>query len=250
MISPSSPLIWGVAFAAGAVSFLSPCVLPLIPGYLTYVSGVSLDELEAGAPGRTGQVLAQSALFVLGFALVFVALGATASAIGAALIEYRPLLNQVSGIFIVVMGLSLMGVLRLRVLVTEHRLSVAGRPRGPAGALFLGGAFAFAWIPCVGPILASILTYAGAVATVRTGALLLFVYALGLGVPFVITGLAFTRAIRALRWLRRYSRPLETVSGLALTVVGILLLTNKMFYVSIWGQQLFTKFGINFWQHF
>ncbi len=241
---------WLVPFLVGAVSFLSPCVLPLIPGYLTYVSGVSLDELQAGAPRRTGRVLAQSALFVLGFALVFVALGATASAIGAALADYRPILNQASGIFIIAMGLSLMGVLRIRPLATEHRVAVERHPRGPFGALFLGAAFAFAWIPCVGPILASILAYAGAVATVRTGALLLFIYALGLGVPFILTGLVLTRAMRAVRWLRRYSHPLEITSGLILTLVGVLLLANKMFYVSIWGQRLFTKLGINFWQLF
>ena len=241
---------WVVPFLAGAVSFLSPCVFPLIPGYLTYVSGVSLDELQAGAPDRTRRVLAQSLLFVLGFALVFVALGATASAVGAMLAEYRPLLNQASGIFIVAMGLSLMGVLRIRPLATEHRLAVEHRPRGPLGALFLGGAFAFAWIPCVGPILASILAYAGAVATVRTGAFLLFVYALGLGIPFILTGLVFTRAMRALRWLRQYSHPLEVASGLVLTAVGVLLLTNKMFDLSIWGQRLFTKLGLNFWQYF
>lgn len=183
----------------------------------------------------------------MGFAVVFTALGASASALGAALADYRPVLNQLSGLFITAMGLSLSGVLRIGALAKEHRLPVPARPRG---VLILGGAFAFAWIPCVGPILASVLLYAGSAVTVRTGAALLLVYALGLGVPFVLTGLAFTRATRAFRWLRRQSGTIEAVSGVALVVVGVLILSNKMFYVSIWGQALFTRLDLNFWQSF
>jgi len=241
---------WAIAFLAGTVSFVSPCVLPLIPGYISYVSGVSLDDLEAGASHDVGRILGHSMVFVVGFALVFVALGASASAIGAVLADYRPLLNQVSGLFIIAMGLSLTGVLRIGALLREHRLPLHGRPRGLPGVLLLGGAFAFAWIPCVGPILASILLYAGSVATVRTGAAFLFMYALGLGLPFILTGLAFTRAARAFRWLRQYAGRIEAASGLALVVVGVLVLTNKIFYISIWGQELFTRLGINFWQSF
>lgn len=239
-----------MAFVAGAASFLSPCVIPMIPGYLSYVSGVSLDELSEGASNRTGRVLGQSILFVLGFAAVFVALGASASAVGAVLAEYRDVLNMISGIFIIVMGLSLIGLLRLSMLAGEHRLHLAGRPRGPFGAPLVGAAFAFAWIPCVGPILASILMYAGAVGTVKTGAVLLLVYALGLGAPFILTGLMFTRAVAALRWLRRWSGPIEVASGAALVIIGTLLVTNKMFYMSIWAQQLFVRLGLNLWQSF
>jgi len=248
-LTPSPPHLL-LAFAAGAVSFLSPCVMPLVPGYLSYVSGISVNELQAGVPDQTRRVLGQSVLFVLGFALVFVGLGASASAIGALMADYRPVLNQISGVFIVAMGLSLLGILRVGALMREHRLPLAGRPRGVLGSTLLGAAFAFAWVPCVGPILASILTYAGSTGTVRTGALLLLVYALGLGVPFVLTGAAFTRAVGAFRWLRRWSRPIELVSGSALTVVGVLMLMNKMFYVSILAQQLFTQLGLNLWQFF
>lgn len=235
---------------AGAVSFTSPCVMPLIPGYLSYVSGISVDDLYAGAPDQTARVLGQSILFVLGFALVFTALGASASAIGVLLADYRPVLNQISGVFIIAMGLSLLGILRLGMLTREYRLTLAGPPRGLLGSTLLGAAFAFAWVPCVGPILASILAYAGSMGTVRTGALLLLVYALGLGVPFVLTGAAFTRAVGAFRWLRRWSRAIELVSGGALTLVGILMLANKMFYVSILAQRLFTQLGLNLWQYF
>jgi cytochrome c-type biogenesis protein len=241
---------WVIPFLAGIVSFLSPCVIPLIPGYVSYISGGSLDELEARAPGRTGRVLGQSLLFVLGFALVFVALGASASAIGGALSAYRVVLNRISGLFIIAMGLSLIGVLRVRALAAEHRVHFADRPRGVLGTTLLGGAFAFAWTPCIGPILASILVYAGSVGTVKTGALLLLVYALGLGLPFVLTGLVFTRGMSALRWLRRFSRPIESLSGVALVAVGTLVLTDRMFYVSIWAQRIFARYGLNFWRFF
>lgn len=245
-----SPVSWTLAFLAGAVSFLSPCVVPLIPGYLSYVSGVSVDDLHAGGPGLAGRVLNRSFLFVAGFALVFVSLGASASTVGAVLAGYRDIWNRAAGVFIVAMGLSLLGVLRVPALVRERRLPVEASPRGPAGALLLGGAFAFAWVPCIGPILASILLYAGTLGTVSTGALLLLVYALGLGLPFILTGLAFTRAMRAIRWLRRWSRPIEAASGVALTAVGVLLLANKMFYMSIWAQRLFTRLGLNLWRSF
>ena len=250
MTPPVPHVTWILAFVAGAVSFLSPCVMPLIPGYLSYVSGVSMDELYAGAPGQTMRILGQSVLYVLGFALVFVALGASASTIGAVLADYRTVLNEISGAFIIAMGLSLVGVLRVGMLVREHRFQPTGRPGGVLGALLLGAAFAFAWVPCVGPILASILVYAGSTGTIRTGALLLLVYALGLGIPFILSGLAFTRAVGAFRWLRRWSRSIEVVSGAALTVVGVLMLANKMFYVSILAQRLFTELGLNLWQFF
>lgn len=250
-MNPDPPQVsWALPLLAGAVSFLSPCVVPLIPGYISFVSGVSADRLEAREPGQSARVLGQSLLFVLGFALVFVAMGASASAIGAVLAAYRFTLNRVAGLFIIAMGLSLLGVLRVGTLAKEHRFPMEGRPRGVLGATLLGGAFAFAWTPCIGPILATVLLYAGSVGTVKTGALLLLVYALGLGLPFVLTGLAFTRGMRALRWLRRFARPIEAFSGLTLMAVGVLLLTNKMFYVSLWAQRMFTRFGLNLWQFF
>jgi cytochrome c-type biogenesis protein len=209
-----------------------------------------VNELHTGTPKQTRHVVGQSMLFVLGFALVFAALGASASAVGAVLRDYRPVLNQISGLFIVAMGLSLLGVLRVRALMQDHRFALAARPRGVLGSTLLGAAFAFAWVPCVGPILASILAYAGATATVRTGTLLLLVYALGLGLPFVLSGVAFTRAVGAFRWLRRWSRSIELASGGALVAVGVLMLVNKMFYVAIFAQQLFTQLGLNLWQFF
>ncbi len=250
MTTDAQQVSWVVPFLAGAVSFLSPCVIPLIPGYLSYVSGVSTAELEAGASGLSARVLGHSLLFVLGFVLVFVALGASASAIGAALAAYRPVLNKLAGLFIVAMGLSLLGVIRLAALAREYHFRVAESPRGPAGPVLMGAAFAFTWTPCIGPILASVLLYAGAAGTVKTGAALLFIYAVGLGLPFILTGLAFTRGMRALRWLRRFARPIEALSGATLVAVGALLLTNKMFYVSIWAQRMFARFGLDVWRFF
>jgi len=249
-MSDAPQLSWVVPFLAGAVSFLSPCVIPLIPGYLSYVSGVSTAELEAGVPGLSGRVLGYSLLFVFGFALVFVALGASASAIGAALATYRPVLNKVAGLFIVAMGLSLLGILRPAALAREYRFQAAAARRGPATTVLVGAAFAFAWTPCIGPILASILLYAGSAGTVKTGAALLFIYAVGLGLPFILTGLAFTRGMRALRWLRRFARPIEALSGATLVTVGALLLTNKMFYVSIFAQRVFARLGLDVWRFF
>lgn len=248
---PDGPQIgWIIPFLAGIVSFLSPCVLPLVPGYLSYVSGVSAAEMQSFGTSRPGRVLGQSLLFVLGFATVFVALGASASAIGATLLQYRPLLNKVSGLFIIAMGLYLLGILRRGWLAREYKLAMPDQPGSPVGATVLGAAFAFAWTPCIGPILATILLYAGSVATVKAGAIMLFVYALGLGVPFVLTGIAFSRVTRALQWFWRFARPLEALSGLTLLAVGALLLTNKMFYVAIWGQRLFTRLGLELWRYF
>jgi len=250
-MSPDPPQIsWILPFVAGLVSFLSPCVIPLIPGYLSYVSGMSAEELGQALPRRTQRVLGQSILFVLGFAAIFVALGASASALGAALMQYRFVLNKVSGLFIIAMGLTLTGIVRVGWLTRERRVPLAARQGGALRSISLGAAFAFAWTPCIGPILASVLLYAGSVATVKVGALLLLVYALGLGVPFVLSGLAFSRAIHALRWMRRYARPIEAFSGIALIAIGTLLYTNKMFYVTIWAQRLFSRFGLDLWRFF
>lgn len=250
MVSEISPVNWLIPFVAGGVSFLSPCVMPLIPGYLSYVSGVSADQLVGGGKGQVTRVLGYSLLFVLGFSLVFVALGASASAIGAVLTQYRFTLNRIAGLFMIFMGLYLMGFLRVGTLSREYRVQLMERPQGPFGSIILGAAFAFAWTPCIGPVLASVLIYAASVSTVKTGALMLFAYSLGLGLPFILMGLAFARALHALQWVRRFSRTIELVSGGALATVGILLLANKMFYVSIWAQRIFIRFGLDLWRFF
>lgn len=221
-IAPGNPLFWLLAFGAGVLSFTSPCVLPLLPGYLSYISGVSADELSE----RRGRLLLTSILFVAGFALVFTALGATASVLGSLFAENRLTLLRISGVFIIFMGLVTIGVFKIPALYMERRFQI--RPSiGPAGALPLGMAFAFGWTPCIGPVLTSIYAVAGAEGSVRTGAGLLFVYALGLGLPFVAAAVFFGQGVAATQWLRRHFRALNLAGGSILLAMGLLLLTGQ-----------------------
>lgn len=230
---------WLVAFGAGVVSFLSPCVAPLVPGYLSYVSGVSLQELNRPRPDQTRRLLLSCLLFVVGFSLVFVLLGASASLLGGLIEEYRRPLNRVAGGVMVLMGLFVMGIRRMPMLYQERRFHLTGGSLGQGGSILLGMAFGFGWTPCVGPILASILFYAGAVETAGQGALLLLAYSLGMGVPFVLAGLAFSRAMGALGWVKRHHRAINAVSGGLLVAVGVLFLTDRFFYFSILAQRLY-----------
>lgn len=221
-LPPGNPLFWLLAFGAGILSFTSPCCLPLLPGYLSYMSGVSLDDLA----DRRARLLTASLLFVAGFALVFTAVGATASVLGSLVAANRLLLLKVSGVFIVIMGLFTLGFFRFPALYMERRFHI--RPNiGPIGALPLGMAFAFGWTPCIGPVLASIYAVAGAEGSVRTGAALLFVYALGLGLPFILAGLFFGRGVTAMRWLQQHYRMLNIAGGSVLLAMGALLLTGQ-----------------------
>jgi cytochrome c-type biogenesis protein len=218
------------AFAAGLLSFISPCVLPLIPGYLSFVSGLSLDEMRAGARGDRAarrQVLTASSVFVLGFSLVFVALGASASAIGEFLLSRLPLLGKIAGVLIIVFGLHTMGVFRLRFLETEKRVQTSRKPAGLLGALLVGIAFAFGWTPCIGPILGGILAIAGSRDSVGEGVQLLAVYSLGLGIPFLLTSLAVDRFFAATAKIRRYYHAIEVTSGALLVAIGVLIFTNQ-----------------------
>lgn len=223
-MNPGNLLFWPLAFAAGTLSFTSPCCLPLLPGYLSYISGVSGDELELAR--RRGRLVAASLMFVAGFALVFTAVGATASVLGSLVVANKLLLLHVSGVFIVFMGLVTLGVFRIPVLYMERRFHL--RPAlGPWGAFPLGMAFAFGWTPCIGPVLASIYAVAGTEGSVQTGAGLLFVYALGLGFPFVVAGLFFGQGLKAMRWLQRHYYALNLAGGSVLVAMGVLLITNQ-----------------------
>lgn len=249
-MSSGGEVNWLLPLVAGAVSFLSPCVLALVPGYLSFISGITLEDARQGVAAPQGRLLTRSLLFVLGFSVVFVLLGASASALGALLSAYRPMLNKVFGLVIVVMGLHLMGIVRVAALARERRIGVRLSQAGPFAAVLVGMGFAFAWTPCVGPILASILLYAGSTATVQTGAALLAVYSLGLGVPFVLAGVGVSRGLVASPWLRRAGSSLERASGAALAAVGVLLFTNRLFYVSIAAQRLFSRLGLDLWRFF
>lgn len=213
---------------AGVLSFTSPCALPLLPGYVSYVSGLS-DPLGGGAtlPSRARRrVLAGASLFVLGFSAVFTALGASATALGLLLVQNLRVINIVGGAVIVMMGLVTAGVLRLPLLHRELRLGLSRFGRGPAGALPLGAAFAFGWTPCVGPVLASILATAAGTTTVARGAVLLLAYSLGLGVPFMLLAVGLARGRTRPGWLRRNARRIEIAGGTLLAVMGVAIMTG------------------------
>jgi cytochrome c-type biogenesis protein len=226
-----------IAFAAGVLGFLSPCIVPLIPGYISFVSGLSLPEMEAAQRRRhVGRVLLATTLFVMGFAVIFTALGASASLIGAFILDNRRLLSRIAGVIVIALGAAVL--LRVPALYRERRLHVHRRPFGLVGAFPVGMAFGFAWTPCVGPVLASVLTLAAALQSASRGALLLFAYALGLGIPFLLAALLLSLAFD-LSWLRRYSRPITAVSGAFLVVMGLALVTDALFRLNTWILRLF-----------
>ena len=229
---------WGLAFGAGLLSFLSPCVAPLVPGYLSFLAG-SAGLGADGSRGETERVLTVGLLFVLGFSAVFVVLGAGAALFGAALDTSRPQLNRLAGLVMIAMGIVVSGPLRVPLLYQERRVHLIDRPYGPLGTVAVGMTFALGWTPCIGPILATILLYAGAVETVERGALLLLVYSLGLGLPFVLVGLGWSRALGLLSWARRHARALNLGSGALLVGLGVLLLTNRVFYLNLFAQRLY-----------
>jgi cytochrome c-type biogenesis protein len=224
-ITVSFPL----AFLAGAVSFLSPCVLPVVPSYVVFVSGLTLEELRAGtAGGARRAAVIHSLLFVLGFTAVFMTLGWAATSAGQALAQALPWLNRLGGVILIFFGLHLAGVLPIPALAQEMRVHLRGRPTGPAGSFLVGVAFGAGWTPCIGPVLASILLYASLEATRSQGALLLATYALGLGLPFVLASVAFNGFLAGTKKMRDWMVPLGRVAGAVLVVVGIMMVTGSL----------------------
>jgi len=222
----------GAAFVAGLVSFLSPCVLPLVPSYLAFITGMSLEDLEQGVDRK--RTLVHAALFVTGFSLIFVLLGAGASFLGQFFILYRAWVERLGGILIIVLGLHLAGALRLTPLLRERRMHLADKPAGYLGTLGVGVAFGAGWTPCLGPILGAILTYGFARETMWTGVGLLSVYSLGLAVPFLVAALALDRFLQAFKGFRRWMPYLEKASGVLLVLLGLLLLTGRLTVLSAW----------------
>jgi cytochrome c-type biogenesis protein len=228
---------FATAWVAGLLSVLSPCVLPLMPAYLSLVSGISVEELRARADeGEVRRrVMLAAGAFVGGFSVVFVLLGASATLVGRWLRAFEIDLfgleigiHQIAGVVIIVMGLHLAGWLRVPWLSGEARFQGPARPTGPVGAGLVGAAFAFGWTPCVGPILGGILTLAGARETVLDGVGLLVVYSLGLGLPFLLAAWSLERFLGAMRGLRRHLHALEVAAGVLLVVVGLLVVTNQL----------------------
>lgn len=229
------------ALAAGVISFSSPCCLPLVPSYLSYISALPVS----GLPDHEARTVTLRAalLFVAGFTVVFTALGASAALVGNLLLRNLPLFIRLAGVAVILMGLDLIGILRLPLLARERRLDLATVGRGPGAAFPLGMAFAAGWVPCIGPVLATILTLAATTETVAWGALLLAIYSLGLGVPFILLALGFQRFRGSVAWLRRHGRSVERVGGLLLVGVGILFVTGawRSFFLPL--QREFARWG-------
>lgn len=239
-----SPVGFIVAFGAGIISFLSPCVLPLVPSYLSMMSGVGVAGLTGPSRRDQRRVLASTMAFVAGFTAVFAALEATASGLGSALQSHQVALDRVAGAVIMVMGLVLAGVVRPEALLRERRWQVRPSQLGPWAAPVMGMAFAFGWTPCIGPALAAVLSLAADGHTLARGEAMLVAYSLGLGVPFIVSGLALGRLAGVAGFARRHARVINVASGLVLAALGALLLTDYLHVLSTWFGDLLHAVGL------
>lgn len=232
-----------VVFGAGVLSFLSPCVLPLVPPYLTYMSGASFDQLRAESNGSAGvlqrRVAITSLFFILGFSVVFVTLGATATAFGQAFRQAIPILTPIAGVLIIAMGLHFIGIYRIGLLDRQIRHQGPGMASGPLGGFMLGLAFAIGWTPCIGPVLAAILSVAASKSTATDGAALLALYSLGLGVPFFLAGIAVGPFLTFFNGFKKHLHRVEQVMGALLVVTGVLFLTGNFTRISYWFLETF-----------
>jgi cytochrome c-type biogenesis protein len=233
------------AFAVGFVSFVSPCVLPLVPGYLSAVSGVSVTDLRQGTH-RLSHVLGPAIVFCLSFTIMFVALGMTATGLGSTLRDSKETLDKIAGTLIVAMGVFFVLTPFVPRLNREWRPDVLIRSAGAGGPVVAGLAFAVAWTPCVGPTLASILAAASTSDTVGHGGVLLAFYSLGLAVPFLVTALAFDRATTAFRWIRDRYLVVTAISGCVLIAMGVLILTGELTELNVQAQRWLSDLGLDF----
>jgi cytochrome c-type biogenesis protein len=227
------------AFAAGLLSFISPCVLPLVPSYLSYVTGLSFDQLTDQTERQRFRktILINSLLFIAGFSAVFIAFGASASLIGGWLSDYQSAIRKIGGFLIIVFGLYLTGVLRLTFLMREKRFHWTHRPAGYSGSLLIGAAFAAGWTPCVGPVLGAMLTFASTSETLWDGVTLLAFYSFGLGLPLFIAALGLDRFLGYIKGVRRYLGIISVVNGTLLVVFGLLLYTNSLGLLTAFFEQ-------------
>lgn len=223
------------ALTAGLLSFVSPCVLPLVPAYLSYMTGISVEGLKQGQGQRAqqGEILSHGVAFVLGFSLVFILLGASSTLLGRVLLAYIDILGQVGGTIIVVLGLHYMGLFRIGWLDMEARFNVQRQSASLTSSFLIGLAFAFGWTPCVGPILATILAVAGAQETIGQGVLLLAVYSAGLGVPFLLAGLATNTFFSFFSRMKRHLHKVEVASGTLLVAVGVMIFLGDFTRLSV-----------------
>ena len=232
-----------VALVAGIISFLSPCVLPIVPPYLAYISGVSLNDLTESGSQRARAVV-PALFFVLGLSTVFLFLGFTASAIGTVFLQYQGYFNTIAGILVMAFGAHFVGVYRFRFLDREARLDAGDRGGSSFGAYILGLAFAFGWTPCIGPQLGAILSLAASEANVARGTSLLAIYAIGLGVPFVLVAAFLPRLQGLMGWMKRHMEQIERVMGLLLWTIGLLMLTGGFSAFSFWLLETFPALAV------
>jgi cytochrome c-type biogenesis protein len=230
------------ALAAGLLSFLSPCVLPLVPSYLSFVTGLSLEDLESGDAELRRTALVHSVLFVVGFSSIFMALGASATFLGQLLREYQIWIARVGGVIVVLFGLHLLGITPFRWLQRERRVHLEHRPVGYVGSYLVGVTFGAGWTPCIGPILGGILTFAATRQTLSEGVLLLAVYSIGLAIPFLLSTIGLTWFLSTFKRLRRHMVWVERVSGGLLVVVGFLLLSGQFTLLASWAASLTPDF--------
>ncbi|MGI8493085.1 MAG: cytochrome c biogenesis CcdA family protein [Acidimicrobiales bacterium] len=240
-----SPLGFVVAFGAGITSFLSPCVLPLVPSYLSMMSGVGTAQLATATRQDQRRLLRSTVLFVLGFTAVFAALEATASSLGQALQSHQRTLDEVAGALIIFMGLAVAGVVRPAWLMRERRFHFLPSRLGEWAAPVMGMAFAFGWTPCIGPALAAVLGLASDTHTLLRGELMLVAFSLGLGVPFIVAGVGFARLAGVFGFARRHLGVINLVSGSLLAALGVLLLTDQLHIVSTWFSDLLRGIGLS-----
>ncbi len=223
-------LSYTLAFVAGMASFLSPCVLPLVPSYVTFITGISFEDLTATRDRARVRFLTitNSLAFILGFSFVFIMLGASSSFIGRIFFEYKDIIRIVGGILIIVFGLFISGILKMDFLMRERKIHLSGKPAGYIGTFLIGMTFAAGWTPCIGPILGSILIFAGSKGSASYGLKLLAVYSLGLALPFFVASLAINTFISYSRRIQKYMRVIMLLSGIILIVFGIMLLTDQV----------------------
>lgn len=237
-----------LAFAVGLASFLSPCVLPLVPGYLSTVSGVTFSQLGDAERSIHLRVIKSALLFSLSFSVMFIALGATASSLGNLLQDNRILLNKVAGVVVIAMGAFLIAASYVTRLNRDWHPQRLIERAGSGGPLITGAAFAFAWTPCIGPTLAAILSSAATQQDVGEGAALLAAYSAGLAVPFILSALAFNYAVRSIKFFQRHYQVINFSAGLILIAMGALIFTNEMFQLNVAIQRLLDELGINFFR--
>lgn len=221
-----------VAFTAGILSFFSPCIFPLVPVYVTHLTGSRIEENKINIEKQV--LMIRSIAFILGFSVVFVVLGATASVIGQLFFDYRNLIEKISGIFIIIFGLQMAGIIQLRFLMIEKKWSIEHKSKNAVSSFLLGLAFGSGWTPCIGLVLSSILLLAGSTETLSSGMLLLWIYALGLGIPFLFISLALTYSLGIMKKINRYLPTLSKVSGAIMIGMGILLYTGQFQKITAW----------------